>query len=343
MRRVFKGTLSLHTKAKGAKVTATGTGHRILAIFCAAIFLSNCRPAPSSKGALTVVTSVSPITSLVESVAGNRGEIVGLIPEGVDSHTFEPSPSDVRALAQADLVIVNGLHLETRILELAKKNLNGETKIVTLGEEALEPHEWIFDRSFPKERNDPNPHLWTNPLYALRFVESITEALAAADPDGEATFRKNSADLLRAIGDMDAAIRAATQTVQPSERKLLTYHDSFPYFAREYGWQVIGAIQPADFKEPSAREVTQLIEQVRSEGVRAIFGSEVYPSTVLRAISEETGARYVDELRDDDLPGETGDPDHTYIGLMRYNMITIIEALGGDASAIRAVEYELGR
>ena len=100
---------------------------------------------------------------------------------------------------------------------------------------------------------------------------------------------------------------------------------------------MIGAIQPSDFAEPSARDVAELITQVRATGVPAVFGSEVFPSPVLEQIGDETGVRYVDVLRDDDLPGEPGDAEHSWLGLMRFDYITMIEALGGDAAALEAV------
>ena len=103
---------------------------------------------------------------------------------------------------------------------------------------------------------------------------------------------------------------------------------------------MIGAIQPSDFDEPSAREVAELITQVRATGVPAVFGSEVFPSPVLEQIGDETGVRYVDVLRDDDLPGEPGDAEHSWLGLMRFDYITMIEALGGDAAALEAVPLD---
>jgi ABC-type Zn uptake system ZnuABC Zn-binding protein ZnuA len=121
-------------------------------------------------------------------------------------------------------------------------------------------------------------------------------------------------------------------------RALLTYHDAYAYFARHYGWQVIGAIQVSNFEEPTPREVAALIQQVRQLGVRAIFGSEVFPSPVLAQIGSETGVRYVDTLRDDDLPGKPGDPDHSWLGLMKFDFITMVESLGGDASALKTVQ-----
>ncbi len=134
------------------------------------------------------------------------------------------------------------------------------------------------------------------------------------------------------VAELDRLVRQVTETVPPGNRKLLTYHDSFPYFAREYGWEVIGAIQPSDFSDPTPQEVARLIDQIRGAGVPAIFGSEVFPSPVLEQIASETGARYIDDLRDDDLPGEPGDPEHSYLGLMVFDLRTFMGALGGDVS-----------
>ena len=137
---------------------------------------------------------------------------------------------------------------------------------------------------------------------------------------------------------LDSALRAGTESLASDQRRLLTYHDAYAYFAREYGWSVIGAIQPSSFSEPSPREVAALIDQVKATGVKAIFGSEVFPSSILERIGKETGVRYVDVLRDDDLLGAPGDPEHSWLGLMRFDYVTMIEALGGDASALRALD-----
>ncbi|NBO67787.1 MAG: zinc ABC transporter substrate-binding protein, partial [Actinobacteria bacterium] len=106
----------------------------------------------------------------------------------------------------------------------------------------------------------------------------------------------------------------------------------------EYGFTVIGAIQPSSFDEPTPKEIAELISQVKAQEVKAIFGSEVFPSTVLEQIGAETGVRYVDVLRDDDLIGKPGDAEHSWLGLMRFNFVTMVEALGGDASALKAVD-----
>src|SRR5581483_11243908 len=117
----------------------------------------------ASNGKLNVVTSVAPLSSIVRNIGGNRINLRGLIPDGTDSHTFEPAPGDARVLAQADLVILNGLHLETPTEKLARANLKPGAAIQLLGDQAIAPQEWLFDFSFPKEQGDPNPHVWMDP------------------------------------------------------------------------------------------------------------------------------------------------------------------------------------
>jgi len=294
-------------------------------------------PTVVDDGRPVVVTTVAPITNIAQNIACDRAQVIGIVPEGVNSHTFEPKPSDATTMTQADLVIVNGLNLELPTLELAERNISDDAEIVLLGDRTIAPEDWIFDFSFPEADGDPNPHLWTNPLFGIRFAEIIRDELIALDPDGADEYRENAGALIDQIEALDVAVREATATVDRERRKLLTYHDSFPYFAREYDWDVIGAIQPSDFSEPSPSEVAALIDQIRDQNVPAIFGSEVFASPVLEQIAEETGAEYVDDLRDDDLPGEVGSDEHSYLGLMVFDFQTMIETLGGDTGALDSV------
>jgi ABC-type Zn uptake system ZnuABC Zn-binding protein ZnuA len=209
---------------------------------------------------------------------------------------------------------------------------------VQLGDEVLPRDEWIFDRSFPEADGKPNPHLWTDPTYVQAYADVVLDTLVDVDPDGEAAYRERRASFGQALDGVDAAMRAAFATIDPGDRKLLTYHDAYAYFARSYGFEVIGAIQVSDFEEPSPGELASVIDQIDAEGVEAIFGSEVFPSPVLEQLARETGVVYVDDLRDDDLPGKPGDPEHSLLGLLRFNFATITEALGGEAGALAALE-----
>ncbi len=277
---------------------------------------------------------MSPITNIIYNIGGSRIELTGIVPEGTDSHTFEPAPSSAQLFATADVVFVNGLHLEEPTRKLAEANLKPGAEIVSLGEQALTPDQYLYDFSFPESAGYPNPHLWMNPMHALRYAEIARDTLARRDPANADFYKQNyDAFKLRLIA-LDESIKTAAATIPAANRRLLTYHDSFAYFAPRYGLIVIGAIQPADFAEPSARDVADLITQIRELGLPAIFGSEVFPSPILAQIAKEAGAKYEASLRDDDLPGLPGEANHSYLGLMVEDVRTIATVLGGSAAAL---------
>jgi ABC-type Zn uptake system ZnuABC Zn-binding protein ZnuA len=299
-----------------------------------------------SKTKPLVVTTVAPITNIVSNIAGDRVEVKGIIPEGSDSHTFEPRPSDAELLSKAQLIITNGLRLEVPTEKLANSSKPKDTKIYELGNNTITEKEWLFDFSFPKEKGDPNPHLWVNPKYAMAYAKLAAKHLTELDPDGKNYYETNLKNYLKRLEELDKATRAVVATIPEKNRKLLTYHDSWAYWAREYGFEVIGAIQPSDFNEPSAKDIAKLVNQVRKAGVPAIFGSEVYPSTIAAQIARETKVKTANTA-DDELPGdgsanamENTNPEHTYIGMMVNNMKIIASNLGGNPELMNRVNSE---
>ena len=298
------------------------------------VLAAACGGGSDDDSRLRVVTTVAPLRSIVENVGGERVLVIGLVPEGVNSHTYDPPPSAAADIARADLIVLNGLNLELPALELAQANRAEDAPILLLGDSALPPEEYVYDFSFPRSEGNPNPHLWTAPHLAAVYAELVRDALIALDPDGAAAYRRNSERFTARLAQLDEAIARATATIPPERRKLLTYHDSFPYFAPRYGLEVIGAVQPSDFSEPSPAEVAALIAQLRETSVPAIFGSEVFPSEVLDTIAREAGVVQVSTLSDDDLPGQRGDPENTLIAMLVENVRTIVAELGGDPSAL---------
>jgi ABC-type Zn uptake system ZnuABC Zn-binding protein ZnuA len=290
---------------------------------------------------LNIATTVAPITSIIANIAGGTStSITGIVPEGTNSHTFEPKPSDAASLESADAIFINGLVLEEPTKDLAIANLKESANICELGTETLPESEYIYDFSFPKEGGKPNPHLWTNPPMAKQYAQVARDLLVRRDPVNAAIYEKNFVAFAVKIDALDQAIEIATATIPEDQRKLLTYHDAYAYFAKNYGYTVVGAIQPSSFDEPTPKEIAALILQVKELGVKAIFGSEVFPSPVLEQIGLESDVRYVDVLRDDDLIGKPGDKEHSWLGLMRFNFVTIVEALGGDASALKLIDVQ---
>jgi ABC-type Zn uptake system ZnuABC Zn-binding protein ZnuA len=310
----------------------------------AAIGLAGCASTGSSDGAEgsaelpLVATTVSPITSIAAAIGGDRIRLEGIVPEGTNSHTFEPAPQVAELLSTADLILVNGLKLEDPTRDLAETNMKADASIVEIGSTVLPESDYIYDFSFPKEDGKPNPHLWTDPLYAIKYAAVIRDEFTKLDPASASYFADNYEAFAAKATELADAVRADQQTVPDGSLKLLTYHDAYAYFADHFGWQVIGALQPKNFSDPTPSEVAALIDQVSAQQVPTIFGSEVFPSTVLEEIGRATGARYEDSLRDDDLPGIPGDADHSWLGLMKYDFATMIRGLGGDPKAIDAID-----
>ena len=214
------------------------------------IFVQACSGDDETDNRLRVVSSVAPITSLVENVGGDRISLEGVIPEGVNSHTFEPPPSVARSLAKADLIILNGLFLEEPYLEAAQASKRDDAEVLTLADKAITREQWVFDFSFPESGGHPNPHLWTSPLLALRYAQIIEERLSAMDPTNALYYAENYRNLEARILDLDKRIEAAVRTIPPQNRKLLTYHDSFPFFAPATAWKSSAPSNPPTSASP---------------------------------------------------------------------------------------------
>lgn len=342
---------------------------RILSSLLAILFLiAACSPvAPAMTGAPAeeerprVVVSILPIANIVYNIGGDKIDLDAIMPPGADPHTFEPRPSDAVKLAQADLIFVNGMHLDETTLRLAQANLKEGAEIIELAAAVASPDELLYGQERLhghaeeddhddddehghaeederlEERGEPDPHLFLDPHFVVRYAKVVFVSLAERDPDNRDYYESNFVEYTARLLALDEAIQAATATIPESNRRLLTYHDSFGYFALRYGYTVIGAIQPNDTSQPSAQEVAALIDQLREEGVPAIFGSILFPADVIDLIGSETGVS-VSTLLDDGLPGEPDDPEHTYIGMMVENMRTLAAALGGDPSLMDGVE-----
>jgi ABC-type Zn uptake system ZnuABC Zn-binding protein ZnuA len=315
--------------------------------------VADASPTPEPP-VLRVVAALAPIADLVRQVGGGLVDVTSMVPAGADAHTYEPRPRDVVGLADADLYVGIGLSLNDGVLRLAQENLREGASLVLLGEVALADDDLVFDHAHdhddghghthshgdnghshshgdPDDEPGPNPHVWTSLRNTMSLVEGIAEALSAADPEHAGDYRERAADYIAELEALDRRIAAAIATIPDDNRMLVVYHDAWTYFARDYGLDMITAVQPADFSEPSASEVRAIIDLIRELGVTVVFGSEVFPTPVLEAIAEETGARYVADLSDDALPGAPGSADHTYLELMRRNARAVVDGLGGDA------------
>src|SRR5437867_8942700 len=312
-------------------------------IVSAAIFaVVNARPLDISSTSFAsdkrdplVVTSFAPIANIVEDVGGDRIEILRIIPDSEASHTFKLSVTDgIIIKTRADIVIINGLGLE----DAARESTNPKLKLLKLADSVITRDEWIFDNSFPEEKGNPNPLLWLNVEYATKYTELVRDELSMVDPENAEYYDSNADRYLQLLRQLYTAIAHSVQTIPLENRKLVSYHDSLPYFAKRYGLEVVAALQPADFGEPTKDEITAIIHQINAEKVPAIFASEVFPNDVTERIASEAHVEVVRTLRDDSLPGQLNDFQHTYVGMMVANVRTIVTALGGDASGLEDID-----
>lgn len=277
-------------------------------------------------------------TAIVQVIAGGLLTVESFVPIGANGHTYEPIPADAIKASTADMYIENGMGLNDSVTRFVRANIPANTPEVSLSA-SIPSAEVISTDSAAQiaahgHAHSFNAHFWTDPMYAMMYAETIAASLGQLDPANAATYTANKDAFVARLRQMDSVFRAAIASIPPQNRKLVVYHDSWSYFGRRYGIPIVGAIQPVSFSEPSAEEIRRMIDQIRAEAVPAFFGSEVFPSEVLNAIAQETGAQYHSDLSDEELPGTPGTAEHSYEGMMIRNVRLITSALGGDATLL---------
>jgi manganese/iron transport system substrate-binding protein len=290
----------------------------------ASVVLAACGPAGDGSGSaatVPVVTTTTILADLVHQVGGDRVRVESLVPKGGEVHTFDPTPSDIRRVTAARLVFRNGLGLDDWLGELVAAT-GTQAPVVALGEDL--PGVTLLAG---EERGEPaNPHLWMNVAYASAYAERIADTLTTADPDGAETYDANLAAYQQRLAALDAYAKTRLGAIPEANRKVVSFHDAFPYFAAAYGLTVDGTVVDAPGQDPSAGQIAALVARIREAGVKAIFAEAQFDPAIVETIAQETGATVVSDLYDDTL----GDPPQdTYEGIMRWNVDRVADALGG--------------
>jgi manganese/iron transport system substrate-binding protein len=264
-----------------------------------------------------VVTSLALFADFIQQVGGDRVEVTALVPADADPHTYEPAPSQVAKVAKADLVVINGLGLEQTLHDLIYNNVRGGAPIIEMaaGLPVLAGN--------PQEGETRNPHLWLNVQYAVHYVESIRDGLIEVDPEGADAYRANAATYLTELDALDKEVAAAMESIPPERRKLVTFHDAFPYFAERYGLEVVGVVVESEGREPSAQDLANLADQVRAQHVPAVFAEPEFNAQLLETVATEAGVQ-VRTLLSDAYAGDV----HSYVELIRFDAQQLVEGLG---------------
>jgi ABC-type Zn uptake system ZnuABC Zn-binding protein ZnuA len=269
----------------------------------------------SSGGGRTVVATTTQVADLVSEVAGDRVAVDGMLRPGGDPHDYEPRPSDVAAVARADLVFRSGGEVDAWLGDVID-NAGGGARVVTLVDSV--------------KRLDDDPHWWQDPRNAVLAVETMRAQLTRLDPGGERVYRRNAERVTRRLRGLDRRIAACVERVPAGKRKIVTTHDALGYFARRYGVKVVGAVIPSlsTQAQASAGDVERLVDQIRREGVEAVFPESSVNPDIERAIAREAGARIGDSLYADSL-GAPGTPGATYAGALAADAGALVRGMSG--------------
>ena len=268
-----------------------------------------------AEGRLKVVASFSILGDFVKNVGGERVDVTTLVGADGDVHVYAPAPADARKIADAKLLVINGLGLEgwlPRLLQAA----GGKAPILAASR-GIAPL---------KLGSDADPHAWQSVENAKKYVTNIRDALAAADPADAEVFRKQAETYLAKLDALDRAVRQAVSQIPESRRKVISTHDAFGYFAAAYGIQFIAPLGVSTESEASARDIAGIVTQIKTEKIPAVFLENISDPRLIRRIAAETGARVGGTLYSDSLTGEKGDAP-TYIELVRHNIKALTSAL----------------
>ena len=278
--------------------------------------------APSdASDRLTVVTSTTVIADFVANVGGARVDVHPLVPKGGEAHTFDPAPSDAARISDAQLLVLNGLGLDDWLLGLARDSGHANLPAIALAE-GLEEVEYLEGDGGLGEA--ANPHLWMNVGYARLYVDRIRLKLTELDPAGQAIYDANADAYDDQLADLDGYIHDELASIPEDDRRVVTFHDAFPYFAAAYGLEIAGVVVDAPGQDPSAGEVARLVTAIKQTGVKAILAEAQFSDRPADAIADETNATVVSGLYTDSL----GDaPQDTFDGAMRWNVDEITAAL----------------
>ena len=271
----------------------------------------------AAGGGVRVVTSLEIFADFIRHVGGDRVEVTALVPGDADPHTYEPAPAKVKDVTKADLVVINGLGLEETLHDLIYNNVGNGVPIVTMADGLP------VLAGDPNEGETGNPHLWLNVQYAMRYVERIRDALIAVDPEGADAYRSNATAYLDELDALDKETATAIESIPPERRKLVTFHNAYPYFAERYGLEVVGVVVESPGREPSARELARLTDRIRSEKVTVVFKEPEFDAKMLETAAEDAGVK-VRTL----LSGAYVDGVHSYVELIRFNVMQLTEGLG---------------
>jgi ABC-type Zn uptake system ZnuABC Zn-binding protein ZnuA len=301
---------------------------RLTAIVVLAVALAACQSGASTSGtsaspggsppgsALKVVATTTIFADIVQNIGGDRVTVTSIIPPGVGPEDYEPKPDDAKLLNDAKMIVSNGVGLDDFLEKLLSSGAAGQTPRLVLGEGV----------PVLTVDGEANPHFWLDPtLVKQYYLPKIVGKLSELDPDGKASYEANAAAYGSQLDARDAKLKATIQEIPQANRKLVTSHDAFPYFARHYGFEIVGVVLENVGQEPTAAELAALVDKVKAANVKAVFSEAQFSPKLSQTLAQEAGITSVVTTLYNDSLGPA--PADTYLGVMRWNVDQVVKAL----------------
>lgn len=278
---------------------------------------------------LRVVASFSILGDMTARIGGDKIELATLVGPGGDAHIFEPRPQDAQTVAKAELMIVNGLGFEGWIGRLVEAS--GSKAKIVVATEGIEPIAPVESHGEAHAEDDHDhgkidPHAWQSAKNAVTYAGNVAQALCDTDAANCESYKSNAATYVAELEALDADIRQMVASLPQDRRTVITGHDAFGYFAHAYGLTFLAPEGVSTESEASAADVAKLITQIKEEKASALFVESISDPRLIEAIAQDTGVTVGGTLYSDALSAPSG-PAATYIGMMRYNARTLVEAL----------------
>lgn len=279
-----------------------------LTLACLALFLCGASGRP-----VHIVATISTLASFVRAVGGDSVVVDTLVPIGSGPEDYQPTPTDIVRLHDADVLVKNGANLESWLDRMIENASNTRLRVVVLSD------------GLPKK--GANPHLWMDPEFARAYVHKIRDALCAADPSHCTTYEHNAAAYDRTLVALEREVRERIATIPPQQREMIVFHNAWQYYNDRFGIRTLGILELSPGQEPNPRRVSDLVAVAQREHARALFSEPEYSPKLMRALAESAGITVVENLYDDSLSQDARAKD--YVAMMRYDTNVIVRSLGG--------------
>lgn len=285
----------------------------------------------ASQRAIKVIAVETFLADIAQNVAGDRVTVESLMPIGVDPHAFEPTPGDVRRVAESDVLISNGRGVEV-FLDKLLHNAGGNRIVVTASagltsreKKAGEPSDEVEGEG---SKAEGDPHFWFDPTLVIKYVENIRDGLTHADPDGAQVYHANAEAYIAKLQALDNKIRQQVSVIPTNQRKLVTDHDTFGYFADRYGFEIVGMLIPSlsTADTANAQQLADVYDRIKASGAKAIFVEQGANPQLAEQVARDTGVKVIIGLYTHSLSAPDG-PAPTYLQMLEYDVLTIVNAL----------------